>query len=180
MADWAGCAAREIYGPCDSAESSTRPGLPLLQPLHANSLCTASGPPPAFGSQQNKAVKGLYFFTSWQRKLYTSIFTAGGICVAHFVMDISDKISHVTNQVKAAASISVIIRASNLIELPLKLALDHNVTIFFKPSLDCSISNVTAPFISPSYLFSAPSSFFLWTNAVTVGGCKTINIPHLA
>lgn len=83
--DWAAewltepTATRKIYGPRGSAESSTRPGLPLLQPLHANSLCTASRLPPAFGSQQNKAVKGLYFFTSWQRRLHTNIFTAGGI-----------------------------------------------------------------------------------------------------
>lgn len=45
-------------------------------------------------------------------------------------MDISDEISHLTNQIKAAARISVIIRVSNLIEMPLKLALDHNVNIF--------------------------------------------------
>lgn len=92
------------------------------------------------------------------------------LCLAHFVMDISDKISRLTNHIKAAARVSVIIQASNLIEMPLKLALDHNVTMFFKANLDYSMAHVTAPFPQVIYSPCLPLSFSeltlsLWEDA---------------
>lgn len=108
--------------------------LPRTQSTAAPAWCTASHMLSAFGSQENEAGKGLGFLTSPQRKQLRHILKARGIRVQDvFVMDISYKASHRTNHTEAAAGLGMIIQASNLIKMPLKLALNHNVTIFSNP-----------------------------------------------